>query len=168
MYCARVWTFRPRLIRSSRSHNTALHCTSSDNRQFQGKLVLQTLHLNNRASCGLYVTKTNKMHALFPSLFQLYYPLHISNKQVQHQEFTSVQAAYGIFHACIWYDMLWYGIVWCDMIHDVIWYDVILCDMICDIIWCDMIYDVIWYDVMLCDIIWCYMIWCDVMWYDVI
>jgi len=41
------------------------------------------------------------MHTLLPLLFQLYYPLHVSNKQVHHQEVTSVQAAYGIFHACV-------------------------------------------------------------------
>jgi hypothetical protein len=43
-----------------------------------------------------YVSKTNKMalHSLY--LFQLYRPGDVSNKQVRHQEVTSVQAAYSI------------------------------------------------------------------------
>jgi hypothetical protein len=39
----------------------------------------------------------------FLYLFQLYNPLHVLNKQVHHEEVTSVQAAYNICHACIWY-----------------------------------------------------------------
>jgi hypothetical protein len=33
--------------------------------------------------------------------FQLNYPLHVSNKQVDHQEVISVHAAYSIYHASI-------------------------------------------------------------------
>ena len=47
-----------------------------------------------------YVSKTNKMHTLyFLYLFQLYCPLHVSNKWVHHQEVTSVHAAYSIVQA---------------------------------------------------------------------
>ena len=35
-------------------------------------------------------------HSLLINLFQLYYPLHVSNKQVHHQEVTSVHAACSI------------------------------------------------------------------------
>jgi hypothetical protein len=44
----------------------------------------------------IYVRKTNKMQLCFINLFQLNYPLHVSNKQVHHQEVTSVHAAYSI------------------------------------------------------------------------
>ena len=40
--------------------------------------------------CLVYLSKTNMMH------------LHVSNKQVHHQEVIFVHAAYSIFHACIW------------------------------------------------------------------
>ena len=48
------------------------------------------------------VSKTNKMHTLFPLFVSIYCPLHVSKKQVYHQEVTSVHAAYSIFHARVW------------------------------------------------------------------
>jgi hypothetical protein len=44
----------------------------------------------------IYVRKTNKMQLYLINLFQLNYPLHVSNKQVHHQEVISVNAEYGI------------------------------------------------------------------------
>ena len=38
----------------------------------------------------------------FLHLFQLYYRLRVSKKQVYHREVTSVHAAYSIFYTCIW------------------------------------------------------------------
>ena len=46
------------------------------------------------------------MRNLFP-LFQFYYPVHVSNTQVHHQEVTSVQAAYSTFHAEIMLKIMW-------------------------------------------------------------
>jgi len=45
--------------------------------------------------------KTNKMHLYLINLFQLNYPLHVSNKQVHHQEVISVHAAYSISHVSV-------------------------------------------------------------------
>jgi hypothetical protein len=39
------------------------------------------------------------MHLYFINLFQLNYSLRVSNKEVRHQEFTSVLATYSISHA---------------------------------------------------------------------
>ena len=39
------------------------------------------------------------MHLYLINLLQLNYPLHVSNKQVHHQEAISVHAAYSISHA---------------------------------------------------------------------
>ena len=44
----------------------------------------------------IYVRKTNRMQLYVISLFQLNYPLRVSNKQVHHQEVISVHAAYSI------------------------------------------------------------------------
>ena len=55
-----------------------------------------TLHSPNRASWYIYVKKTNEMHLHLINLFKLNYPLHVSNKQVHHQEVISVPAAYSI------------------------------------------------------------------------
>ena len=50
--------------------------------------------------------KTNKMHFYLINLFQLNYPLHVSKKQVHHQEVISVHAAYSISHAEIIYNVI--------------------------------------------------------------
>jgi hypothetical protein len=42
------------------------------------------------------VRKTKKVQIYLFNLLQLNYPLHVSNKQVYHQEVISVQAAYSI------------------------------------------------------------------------
>jgi len=47
------------------------------------------------------------MHTHIRYLFQLYCPLHVSNKQIYHQEFTPVHAAYSIFHAKIMLKITW-------------------------------------------------------------
>jgi hypothetical protein len=39
------------------------------------------------------------MHFYLINLFQLNFPLHVSNKQVHHQQVIPVQAAYSISHA---------------------------------------------------------------------
>ena len=57
------------------------------------------LHFLNRASWYKYVKKTNRMHLYLINLFQLNFPLHVSNKQVHRQEVISVPAAYSISHA---------------------------------------------------------------------
>lgn len=46
-----------------------------------------------------------EMHTLFPYFFQLYYPIRVSNKQIYHQEVTSVHAEYSIFHVQYVYDV---------------------------------------------------------------
>ena len=38
------------------------------------------------------------MHLYLVNLFQLNYPMHVSNKQVHHQEVISVHAAHSISH----------------------------------------------------------------------
>ena len=49
-------------------------------------------------------------HFFLINLFQLNYPLYISNKKVHYQEIISVHTIYSIFHACMWrpvVNMLW-------------------------------------------------------------
>jgi hypothetical protein len=55
-------------------------------------IVLIQWHFNTRK-------KTNKMHLYLISLFQLNYPLHVSNKQVHHQKVISVHVPYSNSHA---------------------------------------------------------------------
>ena len=47
--------------------------------------------LTNVTAIFLYVRETKNMHLCLINLFQLNYPLHVSNKQVHHQEVISVQ-----------------------------------------------------------------------------
>jgi len=39
------------------------------------------------------------MHLYLINLFQLNYPVHVSNKEFHHQEVMSVHAAYSVSHA---------------------------------------------------------------------
>ena len=61
-----------------------------------------SLHSLNRASWYTYVRKTNKKHLYLNHLFQLNYFLHVSNKQVHHQEVISVLASHSVSHLCIY------------------------------------------------------------------
>ena len=51
----------------------------------------------------LYLCEKDQLDAYIYliNLFQLFYHLHGSNKQVHNQEVTSVHAAYSIIHACV-------------------------------------------------------------------
>ena len=53
------------------------------------------------------MSKTNNMHTYSLYLFQLYSPVHVSNKQGHHQEVTSVHTAYSIFNAEIMLKIMW-------------------------------------------------------------
>ena len=66
------------------------------------------LHFQNRASCSVCVyiyiymcvcvcERPTRCTLYYLHLFQLYYPLHVSNKQVHHQEVTSVHAHTVLF-----------------------------------------------------------------------
>jgi len=48
-----------------------------------------------------YVRKTNKMNLHLTNFFPINFPLHVSNKQVHHQEVITVHAAYNIYRASI-------------------------------------------------------------------
>ena len=48
-----------------------------------------------------YVRMSNKTPLYFLCLFQLYYHLHVLNKQVHLQEVISVHAVYRNFHVCM-------------------------------------------------------------------
>jgi hypothetical protein len=52
----------------------------------------------NKPSFQIFARKTNRMHLYPIKLFQLYYPPHVSNKDVHHQEVISVHAAYSIHY----------------------------------------------------------------------
>jgi len=60
------------------------------------------LNLGDRWRWVSDIRENNQRDALFLiNLFQLNYPLHVSNKQVHHQEVISVHAAYSIL-SCIY------------------------------------------------------------------
>jgi hypothetical protein len=59
------------------------------------------------------VRKTNKMHLYLINLFQLNYPVHVSNKQFHHQEVISLHAAYSFSHAAVGWlaaNTIWWGL----------------------------------------------------------
>jgi hypothetical protein len=75
------------------------HCTFW-HEYLAGGVTSVTVHSVNRAWRYTYVRKTKKMHIFFSlCLLQLDYPLHVSSKQVHHQEVISVRTVYNISHS---------------------------------------------------------------------
>ena len=48
--------------------------------------------------CSICEKDQQDTHFFLINIFQLNYPLHVSNRQVHHQDVISVQAACSIFH----------------------------------------------------------------------